>query len=137
MKPEYQRIEIAAACGKKVCAHRPNLWEHLGPEGDSELYCTVCKDYLSNMRLPDYLHDLNAMAEAERWLARNRPELENRYDRELARVTNGLNTVTCAGESAFYVSLLRRASATHRAEAFLRTIGKWTDDAEEQTGNKP
>ena len=61
--------------------------------------------------LPDYLNDLNAMHEAEKIFdgAQNW-----RYISELCTLTTNDN-------NSMYM-----ATATQRAEAFIRTIGKWT-----------
>ena len=64
---------------------------------------------------PDYLNDLNAMHEAEKVL---------RDDREAAFrgwlwLAHGQPEMRCA---------IVHATAAQRAEAFLRTIGKWEDD---------
>jgi hypothetical protein len=68
---------------------------------------------------PDYSSDLNAMHEAEKvafgssklWDA----FLFNLLDAVGASGMNSLDGMTC----------LLRATARHRAEAFLRTVGKW------------
>jgi hypothetical protein len=59
-------------------------------------------------RLVSCVSDLNAMHEAEKHL----PQGGFYYEKCLHRLTNG------RGE---------RATARQRAEAFLRTIGKWTE----------
>jgi len=95
MTSQKQRIAIAEACGHGDYGTRMN-W----------LYDEQMKG------LPDYLHDLNAMHEAEK--------------------------VMCFKDRNNYIDLLGmtyndswefcRATAAQRAEAFLRTIGKWEDD---------
>ena len=61
-------------------------------------------------QLPDYLNDLNAMHEAEKVLSEDQL---NKMVQLLYRIPNPYR---------FW-----RASASQRAEAFLRTIGKWTE----------
>lgn len=61
----------------------------------------------------DYLHDLNAMHEAERNDANRAGPNALSYERELRRV--------CRGNPIWH------ASAAQRAEALLRTIGRWVD----------
>jgi hypothetical protein len=66
--------------------------------------------------IPDYLHDLNAMNEAEEVL---------RDDREAAFrgwlwLAHGQPEMRCA---------IVHATAAQRAEAFLRTIDKWEEEA--------
>jgi hypothetical protein len=97
MKPHRQRIAIAKACGFK--------WS----EYSDELGQLVAEF------TPNYLNDLNAMAEAEKVL---------QDDREAAFrgwlwLAHGQPELRCA---------IVHATAAQRAEAFLRTIGKWEDD---------
>ena len=106
MTPEAQRIAIAQACGK--CTHGPEFWEHEGPDGDRTLQCSICKT--DKITPPYYLNDLNAMHEAvchlddkqRRWFCNHIVELTGTFE--------AIN-----------------ATAAQRAEAFLRTIGKWTE----------
>lgn len=113
MKPEAQRIAIAEACGWKVvgqeqCTYanggtttRP-LWKH--PTEDR--YGTI-----GSGLVPNFLTDLNAMHEAESVIKQ-----KSIYWYELCKVAEG----TCNAALS---------TATQRAEAFLRTIGKWEDSA--------
>jgi hypothetical protein len=97
MTPEEQRIAIAKAIG----------WEQ------SQTSAKACWDqhgascYWSDA--PDYLHDLNAMHEAEKVL--NREQLED-YEWEL---------VGLRGENFAY------STASERARAFLKATGKWEE----------
>jgi hypothetical protein len=116
MNKEKQKIAIAEACG----------WTQIEP-------CTCCAGVSRGYQptpgahkkhLPDYLNDLNAMHEAEKTLT----------DEQIARWQRDL-WLTC--ENDFYALeacappiVLRRfisATAAQRAEAFLRTIGKWEE----------
>lgn len=65
--------------------------------------------------LPDYLNDLNAMHEAEKILAEDNRE---EYLNILYGVCNPHSMINDAWN-------LNCATAAQRAEAFLRTIGKW------------
>jgi len=73
--------------------------------------------------LPDYLSDLNAMHEAEETLSRNQ---RAEYWHEIIKLCNQdaslLNDFDRVG--IFYQL---HATAAQRAEAFLRTIGKWEE----------
>ena len=131
MTPEKQRIAIAEACG----------WTEIEP-------CTCCDEVsrgytprpgTHKKHLPDYLNDLNAMHEAEKVL----------WDKGLMlEFVNQLVGIVCAAkgfrldklatdEVAAYVTvlclavqpkpMLHHATAAQRAEAFLRTIGKWEE----------
>lgn len=118
MKPEQQRIAIAEACGKKVCTHSPKEWERKGTDGDSDLYCGICKSYLHDMRCPNYLNDLNAMHEAEMCLEIETDQLHF-FARYLWEAMQGSKEV-------YYGTV--HATSAQRAEAFLRTIGKWVEE---------
>ena len=63
--------------------------------------------------LPDYLNDLNAMHEAEETIP---SKYWTRYCQYLAEFGRG---------SVRFVSI--HATASQRAEAFIRTIGKWEE----------
>lgn len=70
--------------------------------------------------LPDYCNDLNAMREAERSL---------RVDEWEQYTTHVFNIATEASKfDEPYVCMdVLCATAAQRAEAFLRTVGKWVD----------
>ena len=104
MTPEQQRIAIAEACG----------WTEIEP-------CTCCdgvsRGYTPTpgahkKHLPNYLNDLNAMHQMEK--AMN----NNDWWKFVEHLTN-----ICGGGIALGIS----ATASQRAEAFLRTIGKWKE----------
>jgi len=107
MSPEAQRIAIAEACG--YAPHTPGAhgvlrWTH--PYfGSIILYIEA---------LPDYLTDLNAMHGAEKVLTAGQRYI---YTDNLWRLTH---------HAKIFPSV--HATAAQRAEAFLRTIGKWEDD---------
>jgi hypothetical protein len=114
MKPEQQRIAIAEACG----------WTQIES-------CTCCDGVSRGYQptpgahkkhLPDYLNDLNAMHEAEKVLTYEQAEefVEQLY---LADQKNNL-----AENPPPWRFNVASATAAQRAEAFLRTIGKWEDD---------
>jgi hypothetical protein len=67
--------------------------------------------------LPDYLNDLNAMHEAEKVLTEDQQE---QYLNNLYEVCNLHSMINDAWN-------LNCATAAQRAEAFLRTIGKWEE----------
>lgn len=102
MKTEAQRIAIAEACGWNTTK------EQLGG-------VFVYRDKHGQMHgaLPNFLSDLNAMAEAERSIKDDEPVWAE-YEDELFN-NGGVG-----------------ATATQRAEAFLRTIGRWTDGESEE-----
>jgi hypothetical protein len=103
MKPHRQRIAIAKACGFK--------WS----EYSDELGQLVAEF------TPDYLNDLNAMHEAEKVLTKNK-SMEYAFRLADSWILNGEDKQP---------DLVRGfcATAAERAEAFLKTIGKWEDEA--------
>lgn len=123
MTPNAQRIAIAEACGwkqqqatqespvEKGGMRLPNhfarepiiAWTHIQEPG---VYAI----------LPNYLHDLNAMHEAEESLS------SFNVDKFLVNLAAVVTTKYCILDWA-----LSHATATQRAEAFLRTVGKWDD----------
>jgi hypothetical protein len=97
MTPEQQRIAIAEACG----------WT------DTQ----IIDGKYGQTDAPDYLNDLNAMHEAEKVLSRgqnyNQSRGFGRYKTALAEVCDEQHPID--------------ATAAQRAEAFLKTIGKWEE----------
>jgi hypothetical protein len=73
-------------------------------------------DYVGSEFIPDYCADLNAMHEAEKVLAKDR----NSYLTTLAGL---VETDHLRGLDADWPWVC--ATARQRAEAFLRTLGKW------------
>jgi hypothetical protein len=101
MTPEAQRIAIAKACPGVF-----RIWEG----ATSSLYFTPGSNVWI---LTDILNDLNAMHEAEKALTE---EQINRY-------------ITTLCLEVQPTPMLHHATAAQRAEAFLRTIGKWEESA--------
>ena len=106
MKPEQQRIAIAEACGLTNVA--PMIVKNVKHSGD-DITVGIWSD---DGWVPQYLNDLNAMHEAEK--AMN----NNDWWKFVENLTN-----ICGGGTALAIS----ATAAQRAEAFLRTIGKWEE----------
>ena len=106
MNPKQQRIAIAQACGWKTGYRDPESWHPL----------------------PDFLNDLNAMHDAEMTLTQDQ-QLD--YSRHIGKlVTSHLP----ASRAAWMDFRLINATATQRAEAFLRTIAKWLPCGVEEVG---
>ena len=108
MNPEQQRIAIAEACGWR---RGESTW-WVKPINDSRPFkaCSV-------NQLPDFLNDLNAMHDAEKVLTEDQQE---QYLNNLYEVCNLHSMINDAWN-------LNCATAAQRAEAFLRTIGKWEE----------
>lgn len=100
MTPEQQRIAIAEACG----------WHSFTSSKLSGKPPLLNSDL---QPLPDYLNDLNAMRAAEKRLT----DVQKReYIKQLVAVVN---------ESEWSKWPTATATASQRAEAFLKTIGEW------------
>lgn len=116
MKAEQQRICIAEACG---WVSKPDkyyydriAWNHPSIKTDR-----------ATQDLPSYLTDLNAMHEAEKVFYSDSNQ-SVRYAEFLLDVLQIPHPFIGTARCAF---LTNHATAAQRAEAFLRTIGKWTD----------
>jgi len=113
MKPEQQQIAILKAMG----------WTEDEPWLDGRR-CFVRADSNSGWDfndLPDYLNDLNAMHEAEKVLLISSFMWET-YSEILATISD------CNEYEPF------AATATQRAKALLKTIGKWEGGSDELQG---
>ncbi|MDB4403257.1 hypothetical protein N9204_00315 [bacterium] len=117
MSKESQRIAIAEACGWKGPKHpdtaqfvrgwiRPDVWM-INPAGHIG-FIYDC---------PDYLHDLNAMHEAEKTLS---------FPEQVSYAEH-LSLICTKGMTPASTRIAYFATAPQRAEAFLRTIGKWVE----------
>lgn len=105
MSPEAQRIAIAEACGWRLLTKPQQFGNVFLGAG-----CWWQDDQQRGGSCPDYLSDLNAMREAEEALAVQQQNIMLRI------------TIDHIG-----VDRAMFATAAQRAEAFLRTIGKWED----------
>ena len=110
MTRKQQKITIAKHCGWK--------W-HSRLKGSIKVWDNGLDYVFYDSDLPDYLNDLNAMHEAEKTL---NPIQAAEYARMLT---------STAWQSEQPVFAPMTAKADQRAEAFLRTIGKWTTNQNE------
>lgn len=121
MNTEKQRIAIAEARGMIGPFENSEEWFE---NGDSDGCMIVLRD-ATGKRVPDYLNDLNAMHEAEEVLLGDQRII---FLDELLDVL-GIKLGPGGWDMDLYsVYLMTRATAEQRAEAFLRTIGKWEDE---------
>lgn len=113
MNKEKQRIAIAEACGWTEISD----WKAAGINGKhpTEPWTEV---------IPDYLVDLNAMHEAEQSLWLKDWNLRYVFCDHLADTIRGRRV----NRNEWGPELMLDATAAQRAEAFLRTIGKWEED---------
>jgi hypothetical protein len=108
MNEEQQRIAIAEACGLiNVRMWSESCIASMGVSDEGK--------YWGSLGVPDYLNDLNAMHKAEKWLIEDDQHAYGCYCIDLQEEYG--NTV--------------HLTAAQRAEAFLRTIGKWTTNQNE------
>ena len=110
MNEEAQRRAIAEACGWDFDPLEAQEWGSRG---------TWCKspdndELWFHCHVPDYLHDLNAMHDAEKVLLHR--------EKEYVEVL----TMMCLAKHC--PMRLLHADADDRAEAFLRTLGLWVED---------
>lgn len=134
MSPEAQRIKIAEACGWK---HYPGeeptyggtfkraYWQ--SPKGRKNDTEWARKSVIG---LPDFLHDLNAMNDAEETLDANECA---EYARQLSKhhptyCVSVLEKGAELEDIAYQTWSIIHATAEQRAEAFLRAKGIWVDD---------
>jgi hypothetical protein len=122
MTPEQQRIAIAQSCGWKGISQSHLIgYAPWRPKTYSDRVNTCPVDELECIPLdplPNYLNDLNAMNEAEKALTD--AQFEDYFDElesqvPFARPQHKRRHV-CA------------ATATQRAEAFLKTLGLWESE---------
>jgi hypothetical protein len=118
MSPEAQRIAIAEACGFGGEFSKRWILE-VGMEGEDKFAFAATRNNLDE-EVPDYLNDLNAMHEAEELMIRSFGA-DEQYADELTRIASRANTIYMPRRAAI------SAKARHRAEAFLRALGKWED----------
>jgi hypothetical protein len=116
MSPEKQLIAIAEACGwtEIIQTDAYGRCAHQDFNMDWPIYLRGKRDGEFD-QIPDYLTDLNACY-----------EMENALDE--TSITKGMNFTY----NNFLLGLSwpynYHATAAQRAEAFLKTIGKWEDD---------
>ena len=114
MNKEQQQIAIAKAC----------FWT-INSLDLSSGWRKGVTNFTSNLEyLPDYLNDLNAMHEAEKVLYQD-PNLPKKYTQQIKAAICREAGVKKA-KMDFDVCIT--ATAAQRAEAFLKTIDKWTNN---------
>ena len=114
MTDEQINTAIAEVCGWE------DITESVAPEEFRRRATGMLRDKHGNRtplkQIPNYCADLNAMHEAEEFLSGN---LWIGYVNDLANIEGNLFGI--------------RATARQRAEAFLRTLGKWEEATTEQS----
>lgn len=108
MKPEQINRAIAEHCGWQHKTHGTDTYWWNDNINDGEL-----------LSLPNYHDDLNAMHEAEKTLWSMEPIFLTAYCELLMKS----RYPSAWGDAWTYI----HATSAQRAEAFLRTVGKWKD----------
>lgn len=118
MTNEQINIAIAEAVGTLKINRVPVM-------GFDSHYNEIVSGYKDEKSAPNYCNDLNEMHGAEKVLSMH-PDLEYKYGEMLARMTIGpeRDDEDFAPNGFGYFRVVR-ATALQRAEAFLRTLGKW------------
>jgi len=123
MNKTKQQIAIAEACGwTEIINYGGNIIKGFPVGMPTHLIA------LNGQRVPDYLNDLNAMHEAENVL----PDIDDDEGRDQLGYMEILADVVGArwtSNNQCDMWRLTHATAAQRAEAFLRTIGKWKEEA--------
>ena len=112
MTSDHQRIAIAEACGWTVTHWKVNPFDVIARKDGTEYQLK---------HLPDYLNDLNAINDAEKVLTYDQ---QIDYSRQVGKL---VGSHLPASRAAWIDFGLIKATAAQRAEAFLRTIGKWEE----------
>ncbi len=112
MNAEKQRVAIAEACGWREIKASNVAWGH--PEGFHPTEAT------GRRRLPDYLNSLDAMHEAEKVLTPlGKEDLYLQF----------LGVINFEEGTKLFKWGMATATAAQRAEAFLRCLSLWNDNA--------
>lgn len=123
MNPEQQRIALAEACGWEYVYNDPERYPYwLAPKGDCR-YGNLLDANLFPKAFPNYLNDLNAMRDAEQQLWEMDWSFRTIFNDHLANIIKRRKV----NRNEWDAETLLDATAAQRAEAFLRTIGKWTE----------
>lgn len=123
MNPEQQRIAIAKQIGWQLERKpQPSLGRDLvrwiDPSGKATSSHLVFENSGELGYLPDFTRDLNAMHEAERILIPGSKENGNWYG-----FVKALGEIVERDKTGSNI----HATASQRAEAFLRTLGLWCE----------
>lgn len=119
MKDEEINRAIAEACG----------WTNIRMHFNDTLQCEWLMGCPPNphveVAVPNYCKDLNAMHEAEKVFDKDGTM---NYQKELVRIAVNPNIVNKG--KPWVEGFLFHATARQRAEAFLKTVGKWREEGE-------
>lgn len=114
MNKEQQGIAIAKACGWTAEQNSNGYWRAVNKKHGNAVELWLSEQNVWSLGVPDYLNDLNAMHEAEKTLF---PKHEAKWAMTMSEV---------CGHSW---RIIYTATAAQRAEAFLKTLGLWEEEA--------
>ena len=110
MTPEQQRIAIAEVCGWERGYTGATQWIN-DPYGIRVAWSSMRE--VADAALPDYLNDLNAMHKAVFTLSETQ---RCAFQQKLGEIAERMSICFC------------ECTASLWAEAFLKSLGKWTED---------
>lgn len=111
MTDDQINAAIAETCGWKCAGHPHQKKATDGLEFGYQIVIRPDGQLVTHNSIPDYCNDLNAMHEAEKVLSS--PQRDEYWDRIKDLTDEGFDQL--------------HATARQRAEAFLRTLGKWEE----------
>lgn len=118
MSPDAQRIAIAESLGwTHVCPNSLCGYRNGRPLADHKPEPPQWPGRLGALKIPDYLNDLNEMHEAEKKI-----KDFSHYARWLKWISLGLEQIPPKEKWKVV-----HCTAAQRAQAYLRTIGRWKD----------
>lgn len=118
---------IAEACGWIAVCDGDGFWRAKDAVGNCTSQLWISERNVLNSGFPSYATDLNAIHAAEQWLDDKPMDTRSLYLDHLAVCLAWPNAKNAADLrfEVQYGSI--RATARQKAEAFLRTIGKWRE----------
>lgn len=122
MSPEKQRIVLAEYCGWKK--EYTFVSQDLGSGGEEIQAWISPSGETSCVKIPDYLGDLNAINEVEKKILDWYDYLSKLQDVVQRDVGIGKHDRNF-DEDYGWAGAMINATAVQRAEAFLKTVGKW------------
>ncbi len=123
METEKQRITIAEACGFRIAPDEKYEWVVTNPDGFQIAWSRMGGKPTANPAsyfLPDFLNDLNAMAEAVKVLDYDQAE---QFESDLWSIAYEVEKNQEYPRPANFACI--NASAEQRAEAFLKALNLW------------
>jgi hypothetical protein len=119
MEKELQLITVAKACGWIIEPYQYGGYKVKKDPRD----CWFTGELPT--LIPDYLNNLNAMHEAEKSLT---VKQQHKFAEEVGRIIyRGELSVPDFRDNWYMCYLMMQATATQRAEAFLRTLNLWKE----------